>query len=68
MTVTTLRHEELLSYNTLDKPMAVQPVSTQVLGKEGNRTCGWSTVIFSTAGKIPVSDHKQIRFWEKKYQ
>ncbi|HRG23914.1 MAG TPA: alpha-L-arabinofuranosidase C-terminal domain-containing protein [Chitinophagaceae bacterium] len=33
MTITTLRNEELLSYNTLDKPIAVQPVSTQVLVK-----------------------------------
>ena len=33
MNITTLRHEELLSYNTLDKPMTVKPVSTQVLVK-----------------------------------
>jgi len=33
MTVTTLRNDELLSYNTLDKPQAVQPVTTTVAVK-----------------------------------
>lgn len=33
MTITTLRNDELLSYNTLDKPMTVKPVSAQVLVK-----------------------------------
>jgi alpha-N-arabinofuranosidase len=30
MTVTTLQNSELLSYNTLDKPMTVQPVTIQL--------------------------------------
>jgi len=33
MTITTLRNEELLSYNTLDKPQGIQPVTTTVAVK-----------------------------------